>query len=206
MKGDFICIISCICKPPNSSRYVRISCKANVFSVFKNRRPNIFDFFSVSLVSVTFVQNLCRSFHLFSSEVPHFHAFSFIFCFNATRVQNDAFVSLRAVRRTCKCHRGFLVEFASSYYPVWSLNSSFYFVLCFPPFPRSRQFLTRVKRTMDVVPVHICVSSITTAQPPVPVHTSWSFPPTNSPALVSGNTFYISSFFRLHQRPYRSLL
>lgn len=148
----------------------------------------------------------CVGAFIYSLQKCHFHAFSFIFCFNATRVQNDAFVSLRAVRRTCKCHRGFLVEFASSYYPVWSLNSSFYFVLCFPPFPRSRQFLTRVKRTMDVVPVHICVSSITTAQPPVPVHTSWSFPPTNSPALVSGNTFYISSFFRLHQRPYRSLL
>lgn len=112
-------------------------------------------------------------------------------------VYGDAFVSLRAVRQTCKCHRGFLVEFASSYYPVWSLNSSFYFVLCFPPFPRSRQFLTRVKRTMDVVPVHICVSSITTAQPPAPVRTSWSFRPTNSPALVSGNTFSISSFFSL---------
>lgn len=61
----------------------------------------------------------------------------------------------------------------------------------------SNQHLTHVKRMMDVVPVHICVSSITTALCPAPVHTSWSFQPTNNPALVSGNTFLICHTFAL---------
>lgn len=61
------------------------------------------------------------------------------------------------------------------------------------------QFLTHVKRMMDVVPAHICVSSITTAQHPAPVHTSWSFQPTNSLVLVSENTliFHVFSFIRV---------
>lgn len=36
----------------------------------------------------------------------------------------------------------------------------------------SPQPLTPVRRMMDVVPAHICVSSITTALRPAPVHTS----------------------------------
>lgn len=50
---------------------------------------------------------------------------------------------------------------------------------------------------MDVVPVHICVSSITTALHPAPVHTWWSFQQTNNPALVSENTVLIFHAFSL---------
>lgn len=50
---------------------------------------------------------------------------------------------------------------------------------------------------MDVVPVHICVSSITTAAHHAPVHTSWSFQPTNNPAMVSKNTFLIFHAFSM---------
>lgn len=55
----------------------------------------------------------------------------------------------------------------------------------------SHQPLTHVRRMMDVVPAHICVSSITTTLRPAPVHTSWSLRLTNSPALVSENTCLI---------------
>lgn len=48
---------------------------------------------------------------------------------------------------------------------------------------------------MDVVPAHICVSSITTARRPAPVHTLWSSHPTNNPVLVSENTFLIFHAF-----------
>lgn len=61
----------------------------------------------------------------------------------------------------------------------------------------SHQRPTHVKRMMDVVLVHICVSSITTTLRPAPVHTLWSSHPTNNPALVSKNTFLIFHAFSL---------
>lgn len=61
----------------------------------------------------------------------------------------------------------------------------------------SHQPPTHVRRMMDVVPVRICVSSITTALRPAPVHTWWSFLPTSNPALVSQNTFLIFHAFSL---------
>lgn len=51
----------------------------------------------------------------------------------------------------------------------------------------SPQPLTPVRRMTDVVPAHICVSSITTALRPAPVHTSWSSLPTSSRASVGQN-------------------
>lgn len=51
-------------------------------------------------------------------------------------------------------------------------------------FSSSPQPQTHVRRMMDVVPARICVSLITTALRPAPVHTSWSSLPTSSRASV----------------------
>lgn len=102
-------------------------------------------------------------------------------------------------------------KYTSSTYPFVSPVSS----SCaecpemFPLFSSlSHQPPTHVKGMMDVVPAHICASSITTAPRPAPVRTLWSSHPTNNPASVSDrapSSFFTLSFLMLSERNYRML-
>lgn len=105
---------------------------------------------------------------------------------------NDVFPFSGTIRHACKVMLQKTKKIPVEYHGV-SLC-----LLCLVPmlkcclsFLPSSQPLTHVKRMMDVVPVHICVSSITTALRPAPVRTLWSFHPTNNPALVSQSARHI---------------
>lgn len=76
----------------------------------------------------------------------------------------------------------------------WVLSNDTHFIF---PSLSSHQRLTHVKQMMDVVPVRICVSSITITLRPAPVHTLWSFRPTNSLVMVRETTFLICHVFSL---------